>query len=604
VYVELASANGGMMRDLSEEGFAVRAMMPLRAGEKTPYQFSLDEHIQIEGQGQILWVQENGHVAGVGFEGLSAAARKQIREWLARPERPARREQPAGSESQTFEELRAEMYSVPPRPEGKSPVEAPATPVVHEPAIPAKPPPMPSVSPPREEKTLSETPGAASAVAGSVEPPVPERAVTAKEPDRKPVPLAPEERIPVELPTPAVPKLPEPVVPEPRVTAKEPQPAPTKEPKRVAITPPTPIPIETAPAPSVPVASVTALHAPTLAQPERPLEPVHPLEAERPTENLFEEPAAPALPRLTLTPKAVDPRLEPIASALPLAQKPALEEHWEPAPLVDVSASSTQAGESEPVLPDISAILIQPQGRAQRPVPPFVPLEGPSSWDAEARSAESRRFSLSGAVMLMTILALLAGLYVFHKEVGQGLIWLGEALGGVPRTAAPATSSEGVAGRPLETPSAPPYSSSGQTSPAANSGASEKAPTATGPGDMNPASTNRATASASSPMVPPVGVNPPRSSNVDAGQSEYAQAMQLLRGTNAEAAMPEALRLLWISVEKGNANAELQLAEMYWRGHGVVRNCDQALILLTAAARKGSADAQKRLLEFQKEGCE
>jgi TPR repeat protein len=80
--------------------------------------------------------------------------------------------------------------------------------------------------------------------------------------------------------------------------------------------------------------------------------------------------------------------------------------------------------------------------------------------------------------------------------------------------------------------------------------------------------------------------------------------MQLLGGRNGQVDMPEALRLLWIAVEKGNANAELELAEMYWRGRGVIQNCDQALILLTAATRKGSAEAQRRLQEFQKQGCE
>jgi TPR repeat protein len=57
-------------------------------------------------------------------------------------------------------------------------------------------------------------------------------------------------------------------------------------------------------------------------------------------------------------------------------------------------------------------------------------------------------------------------------------------------------------------------------------------------------------------------------------------------------------------VEKGNPNAELTLAELYWRGQGVARNCDQTGILLGAAARKGNADAQKRLRQFRREGCE
>jgi TPR repeat protein len=64
------------------------------------------------------------------------------------------------------------------------------------------------------------------------------------------------------------------------------------------------------------------------------------------------------------------------------------------------------------------------------------------------------------------------------------------------------------------------------------------------------------------------------------------------------------VRLLWISVEKGNASAELTLAELYWHGEGVTHNCDQTRILLSAAARKGNVDALRRLQQFQQQGCE
>ena len=127
VYVELASANGGMMRDLSEEGFAVRAMMPVRAGESTPFAFSLSDKVRIEGRGQIHWVQENGHVAGVRFLELTAGTREQIREWLVRPEMPPKREQSATPKEVTLEELREEIHSVPPRPELKPSEDAPRT---------------------------------------------------------------------------------------------------------------------------------------------------------------------------------------------------------------------------------------------------------------------------------------------------------------------------------------------------------------------------------------------------------------------------------------------------------------------------------------------
>jgi enhanced entry protein LpnE len=81
-------------------------------------------------------------------------------------------------------------------------------------------------------------------------------------------------------------------------------------------------------------------------------------------------------------------------------------------------------------------------------------------------------------------------------------------------------------------------------------------------------------------------------------------AERLLRGKHAGADQSEAVRLLWIAVEKGNPNAEVALAEMYMYGQGVTRNCDQTRILLSAAARKGSAEAQKLLQQFQREGCE
>jgi TPR repeat protein len=88
------------------------------------------------------------------------------------------------------------------------------------------------------------------------------------------------------------------------------------------------------------------------------------------------------------------------------------------------------------------------------------------------------------------------------------------------------------------------------------------------------------------------------------GEQEYLQAQELLKSGDREGAFQEAVRLLWIAVEKGNSKAEVSLAELYRRGEGVTRNCDQTRILLTAAARKGNADAQRRLDKFLREGCE
>src|ERR1700757_4764422 len=78
IYVELAFGNGGMMRDLSEEGFAVRAMMPLKQGDKTPFSFMLGDAAPIQGEGEVLWIDEGGRVAGVEFTQIPSEMKSQI----------------------------------------------------------------------------------------------------------------------------------------------------------------------------------------------------------------------------------------------------------------------------------------------------------------------------------------------------------------------------------------------------------------------------------------------------------------------------------------------------------------------------------------------
>jgi len=222
----------------------------------------------------------------------------------------------------------------------------------------------------------------------------------------------------------------------------------------------------------------------------------------------------------------------------------------------------------------------------------------------------TERLSLSSAITVMMIIAMLAGLYVFHRNVGQGLIWLGEAMGGIApghaeQTEGPPTPVQQLpaqAPRSLSSPAETPSSPSAASSPQQQSEASPGPPSSLSGNDNAAERAGAGAPNSSSTVTPLSGVSSP--SNSELGQTEYAQAMQILHGKNANVDAPEALRLLWIAVEKGNSNAELELAEMYWRGRGVIQNCDQTLILLTAAARKGSAEAQRRLLQYRKEGCE
>jgi TPR repeat protein len=66
----------------------------------------------------------------------------------------------------------------------------------------------------------------------------------------------------------------------------------------------------------------------------------------------------------------------------------------------------------------------------------------------------------------------------------------------------------------------------------------------------------------------------------------------------------EAARWLWQAVAKQNATASLLLSDLYLRGDGVPKNCDQARLLLDAAARKGMAGAGDRLRNLRAFGCQ
>ena len=66
----------------------------------------------------------------------------------------------------------------------------------------------------------------------------------------------------------------------------------------------------------------------------------------------------------------------------------------------------------------------------------------------------------------------------------------------------------------------------------------------------------------------------------------------------------EAALWLWKAVGKGNLAATIALSDLYLRGDGVPKSCDQARLLLDAAARKGATAAAERLRNLQAFGCQ
>jgi len=104
----------------------------------------------------------------------------------------------------------------------------------------------------------------------------------------------------------------------------------------------------------------------------------------------------------------------------------------------------------------------------------------------------------------------------------------------------------------------------------------------------------------------PIAVNPPPPQVMAGkGAEELETAQSYLSGTNGQPRnSAEAAKWLWKSMAKHNATATLLLANLYLKGDGVSKNCDQARVLLDSAARAGVKDAGERLRHLQAFGCD
>jgi hypothetical protein len=88
------------------------------------------------------------------------------------------------------------------------------------------------------------------------------------------------------------------------------------------------------------------------------------------------------------------------------------------------------------------------------------------------------------------------------------------------------------------------------------------------------------------------------------GGEELATAQRYLNGApGLERNSTEAAKWLWKAIAKHNGEASLLLSDLYLKGDGVGKNCDQARVLLDAAAVKGVQGAAERLRHLQAFGC-
>jgi hypothetical protein len=81
-YVTLDEANGGIVRNLNNDGMAVQAVAPLRQEQRVRLRFELRfPRLRIETHGLVSWATPSGQ-CGIRFLELPARTRHQINEWI------------------------------------------------------------------------------------------------------------------------------------------------------------------------------------------------------------------------------------------------------------------------------------------------------------------------------------------------------------------------------------------------------------------------------------------------------------------------------------------------------------------------------------------
>src|ERR1700739_13168 len=85
VYIELASAHVGIVRNISEGGLGFRALAITEPGGPLPFWFSgmlsSGNSKRIEGIGELVWTDETKKIGGLRFTQLPVGISEQIRSW-------------------------------------------------------------------------------------------------------------------------------------------------------------------------------------------------------------------------------------------------------------------------------------------------------------------------------------------------------------------------------------------------------------------------------------------------------------------------------------------------------------------------------------------
>jgi len=599
VYLELGSGNGGMLLSISEDGFRFRAVSPLRPNGLMPFAFSFDGDRRMQGIGEVEWLEDDGKSGGMRFVEVSADFRAALDQWLAldSPRGNSGREATpaAATPLDTMEKIRAELRRGYPQAPAKS-------------------------------SARKESQGAAPDVsAARHEQPAQKSGLESQQRNAQPTADRPERM-------------------ERSVAGNKSEQIAGQKPGHTDLRT----------ASSVPTSEREQRNT-SAAQPERPnvdgklsaehhsrpfYPPpfTHPAESETPSS---EEKTNSAFLKKTSAAPVSTPTEDAAAHSAFNASQHAAPVAPAPPPSREHAHLSTEALRRPFRQESRSSHLDRPY------IPPPVDESFEAAWEHAKLTSppESPHLSRAAAgsiigVALAVILGALA--FNFRADIGQLVIDLGQKISGEHPTAAPSSST--VADGKLEsqtptdagTPQAAPSSnkldaaagnsanteqpSDGASHPAnshgAERGATHEAPLSSATRGSTPATSasgtaNRTAAGGTGLVAPALSsagtANPTNGSEIGtepgSGQEEFNAAREMLRGDHRHRDLSRAVDLLWAGVRKGYVPAEVTLADLYRRGDGVTKNCDQAQVLLVAASKKGSPEARQLLEQMAEEGC-
>jgi hypothetical protein len=277
--------------------------------------------------------------------------------------------------------------------------------------------------------------------------------------------------------------------------------------------------------------------------------------------------------------------------------------NWANPSPVPVPAQETAESPAQPAPPQTEEPPASLPGQSETSATPLFAIP-PAD---EVYLSEPAGGTLSGGKLFLWILfgilgaSLVGAAYVYGLHVGQSEV------SSVARPAPnPGTQSEplALASAPVPAPIIAP-----DASPAPGGATSIPNVATPAPSDalVNASKTGEATTSTSqSPGADghdAVASDQRAQQAAEAGKSELAAALAFLNGANGPRDSSKAVHLLWAALANGNPEAEVILADLYLRGDGAAKNCEQGRVLLKAAVKIGNAQAKTKLDELNANGC-